>query len=608
MKKLFGIVICLLLLVCAVAPTLAFAAAGNASNIIYFLNPTAIAALDGKLYVADNIEAGNSVLLCFDVKGSNPAYEYTTEVNGDVTNLSVKEGGLYAVLKDKVIEYAIGDKSLTLKQSFDVKDAVNFVWGVYRDRNVEYYASEEQLYRNNNGEFWGAGVGTLSNVKDIDFIGDNVYYLHGDNAAKLQRWNGKEGGVSPNDIINTKLDISDSGAKGLFTRKIGENSFPGFFSDSSIAYVEIANESCNVVTMLNYDTDQKGKIADVVEDGGTLYVLNDKNSVEIYKGNTENYTLSSVIGTDTLPGEVPTAFTSFTLVQRVGYPANIVFKTSGERSVETLVDNAAEYIVLGYDGDERSDFYYVLYGDSFGWVKKSDGATAPADDGKLRVVDTSVSQGVVEYKTKFVSLGAVWVYPLPREAFKPNEAYEQSASTRKEVTVLQRFTEGNTVWYYVRYDGDKLGFVTEENVGKFYLSANIDDAPVVGERKANGKLFGFVQLYDNNLPETMDDDHCAYNEKGDIIHLGSGTRVTLIEEYSNGTALVQVAYGDGSTATGYCLADRLIAVTALTTNAVFGLIATGIAVVLIAVLTAVFVKRSKNKKATDEPEAKENEN
>ena len=330
--------------------------------------------------------------------------------------------------------------------------------------------------------------------------------------------------------------------------------------------------------------------------------------MEIYKGNTENYTLSSVIGTDTLPGEVPTAFTSFTLVQRVGYPANIVFKTSGERSVETLVDNAAEYIVLGYDGDERSDFYYVLYGDSFGWVKKSDGATAPADDGKLRVVDTSVSQGVVEYKTKFVSLGAVWVYPLPREAFKPNEAYEQSASTRKEVTVLQRFTEGNTVWYYVRYDGDKLGFVTEENVGKFYLSANIDDAPVVGERKANGKLFGFVQLYDNNLPETMDDDHRAYNEKGDIIHLGSGTRVTLIEEYSNGTALVQVAYGDGSTATGYCLADRLIAVTALTTNAVFGLIATGIAVVLIAVLTAVFVKRSKNKKATDEPEAKENKN
>ncbi len=600
MKKLFGIVICLLLLVCAIVPTFAFAAAGTASNIIYFLHPTAITVLDGKLFVADNIENGSSVLLCFDISDGEPVYDYTTEVQGDVTNLSVKEDGLYAVLTDKVIEYTVGDKSLTVKQSFDVEGAVNFVWGVYGNDYVEYYASKEQLYRNNNGKFWGMGVGTLSNVKDIDFIGDNIYYLHGESEAKLQRWNGKESAVDPSDVVNSKLDISDSGAKGLFTRQTSGNSYPGFFSDGVIAYVEIANESCNVVTMLNYDTEHKGKIVDVVEDGGALYVLSDNNSVEIYTGNTGNYTVSSVIGTDTLPGEVPQSFTSFTLVECVGYPSNIIFKTSGEHSVETLIDNATEYIVLGYDGDAQSDFYYVLAGDSFGWVKKSDGATAPADDGKLRVVDTSVSHGIVEYKTQFVSLGAVWVYPLPRKVFTPI-AFQQSATNRKDVTVLQRFTEGDTVWFFVRYDGDKLGFVTEENIGRFYLSANTEGTVVVGERKANGKLFGYVQLYDNNNPETMNDDHHAYNEKGEVNHLGSGTRVTLVEEYENGTALVQVVYGDGSTTTGYCFADRLISVSALTTNAVFGLTVTGIAVVLATVLTAVFVKRNKNKKKSEAP-------
>ncbi len=615
MKK--PVVVAILLLVVALTlPTFVTAEASAVSDITYFLDPTAIATVQGKLFVADKIESGKSVILCFDVSGDKPNYCFTQEVDGDVEGLSSKEGGLYAVLSNKVVEYTVGDNALTQATVFAVQpNPVNMVYGAFGDTKTEIYATTTQLYRNGGDKFWGVGLGNFDNFADILALDDGfLYYLYGNDSANLKRANGKNSlGLPEEDVVNDKLDISNSGAKGLFAWTTDQNkTFPAYFSDNAVHYVEIADSICNPVALISDYPQQNGTITDVASDGQKLFVLNSQHKVDIYTKNNENtLQVSATIGTETLSGDVPTKYTSFTLVKSAGYPSNIVFKTGGENSVERLIENAEQYIVLGYDGAEESPFYYVLIGDKFGWVKKSDNATSPQNDGKLQVVDTAMSHDVVEYKTefKFNSLGAVYLAPLPNSSYMTEKywtVHNQSATNRTEVTVLQRFTEGQNVWYYVSF-GNTKGFVKQEDVGQFYLSANIDGLEVVGDRKVNGTLFGYVQLYDNNNPDTMDEAHHARTDEKELEHLSSGTRVTLIKQYDNGTSLVQVLYDDGTTVTGYCFSDRLIAVTALTTNAVFGLVVMCVAVTLAVVLTVVFLRRRKRTQPTASPaETEEN--
>ncbi len=613
MKKLFGIVVCLLMLACTFAPAAFAATTGSTSHVIYFLNPTAIAAADGKLYVADNIENGSSVILCFDTSADAPAYRYTIDVTGNITNLSVKEDGLYAIFTDRVVEYATGE-TLTEQKTFNVQNAVDFVSGVINtdNDNGEYYATKEQFFvkdprktdPSETDYFGQVGFGSQSDIKGMTSIGQYVYCLfNSDGNVVCQRIDGQvtRPASTTTDPLNKNANLLASiqpAPKGLFAygQKVG------IFSDDGIRFVEIAESNSTVNDLIapaDYNVSERGTISDAVADGDKIYVLNDQHKVEIFKKNNDKFQSEAVIGTETLPVEVPSVdeLDSFTLVRCVGYPSNIVFKTNGEGSIAELIDDATEYIVLGYDGDESSDFYYVLVGDKFGWVKKSDGATSPENDGKLRVVNTAVGEGNLTYNAKFVSLGTVWIRQLPRKSF-PEIAFEQTASTRQNVTVLQRFTEGDTVWYYIRYDGDKLGFVEAKNIGNFYIQP-AGESKVVGQRKINTSLFGTVTIYDNCVPETMTDEHKAVDSNGNAVAMHAGQRVTLVESYDNGTSLVYVDLGDGTNAAGYVQTENLIAPQALTTNAVFGISVTAVAIALAVVLTIVFVQRGKKRRRAE---------
>ena len=614
MKKFFGIAICLLLSICVVLPVASFAdAAGSTSYVAYFLNPTAIAAADGKLYVADNIEDQKSVIYCFDTSEETPAYRYTTDVTGNIVNLSVKEGGLYAIFTDRVVEYATGE-TLTEQKIFNVQDAVDFVSGVINisDDKGEYYATKEQFFVKDPrcsdpqeaNYFSPFGFGSQSDIKGMVSIGQYVYCLFSsDGNIVCQRIDGqitRPAGTTtdPLNKNSTLLASVDPAPKGIFAyeQKVG------IFSDSEIRFVEIAESTSTVTdTVVDYDANEKGNICDVVADGEKIFVLNAQHKVEIFAKVSDKFQSNAVIGTETVTDDVPSVdeLNSFTLVQCVGHPANIIFKTEGENSIAELIDDATEYVVLGYDGDENADFYYVLSGDKFGWVKKSNGATSPQNDAKLKVINTSVGDGTLTYNAKFVSLHTVWIRQLPRKSF-PQIAFEQTASTRQNVVVLQRFTEGDTVWYYIRYDGDKFGFVEAENIGSFYIQT-ASETKVEGQRKINTSLFGTVTIYDNGDPDTMTDEHLAIDSEGNTVRMHAGQRVTLVESYENGVSLVYVDLGDGNNAAGYVKTDELIATTALTTNAIFGIVVTAIAIVLAITLTVVFVQRSKKRRKTTAP-------
>ena len=79
---------------------------------------------------------------------------------------------------------------------------------------------------------------------------------------------------------------------------------------------------------------------------------------------------------------------------------------------EIKTDYTGQFIILDFEGAEDLPFYYVLIGDKFGWVQKSDGVTLPQNDSRLTIVNTQISQDVT-YKAKFTSLNTVFIYRCP---------------------------------------------------------------------------------------------------------------------------------------------------------------------------------------------------
>lgn len=614
MKKLFVIALCLLLLA---APTfvVAFAASGTQSDgVTHFLNPTAVAVVGNKLFVADNIEDGESMIVCFDVSGDTPAFQYNERVEGNVTELSAKgEEGLYAVLSDKVVEYAVSDK-LSVVQTFENLSGVkHFISGVVDTENHlgEYYVTSDNIFFKNPRQsdvqssdyFYQQNPAPLQDIRGFVSVGSFVYYLCSlDNNFICKRIDGIERGFDPNDPLNKNGDLltSFTDPKGLFVW--GNN--VGLFTENSIHFVEIGSSNSTINALIpakstdnnGYDVEEKGKIVDVTAANEVLYVLNANHKVEIYKRGGANFQDVNTIGTEEVTDPVPQKYTSFTLVRNMGYPSNIIFKTSGEHSVANLVNDAEEYIVLGYDGDENSDFCYVLYdeadGYGFGWVRKSDELTN-------HIVNTAAGPNGLTYKTKFVTPDAVWVHELPRES-SAKTPFTQTANSRTQVTVLQKFFEGQTEWDYVQYDGDKRGFVKNETLfDQYYIDLTLEgDVHVVGQFKINTSLFGTVRIYDN--PNELTDEHLAVDSSYNPVVLHSGARVTLVENCDNGTSLIQIDLGNGTNATGYVKTSCLINKNALTTNAIFGIVTVCVAAVLAVTLTVVFVRKKKNSAAPPE--------
>lgn len=612
--RLCGILLCLLLIVGCVAPLTAVANEAEASDgqdSVHFINPTAITVLGDRLYVSDIVEDGKTALLCFDISGSMPLLKYTYDkIDGDTIGLSNdKQNTLFLNMGNKVMELTVTQEGVAQTDkiySMPVSSQSSIVDVAYGkianiDDKTLYALTQTGLSRYDEASqtFNVDLVSSLNNTKALLSIDKEpnyqLYYLSqsGSDSALCNRMNLSNGGDTG---FASKLTLT-SGFVPTGMLQIQDS--VALYDNDSIFVIEETANFANTVALLTLSTlyASKCRICDVESYGERLFVLNSENKIDVFDKTEDVYNKNptATIGSDQVSKDVPTSYTSFTLARPSGYPANIVYKTSAETSIPEIITDASEYVILGYEGDDNSHYYYVMVGDKFGWVKKSDGAENATDDGKLNIVNNNLSDATFTYEARFTSLKAVYVYDLPLSTLGSEHQTEvsQTASSMKAVKLLQKFNEGDTTWYLISYDEGKTGFVKESDVGKPHITSSVEPEEIVGRKKINSSLFAAVNLY---LTAELKQGEFVTDAQGNQIKLYSGDEVRLVKTEQN-SAFVMILHKNGDKDFGWIEADRLIELHQITTNAIVGLVTLAVAIALAATLLIVYFKRKKRIRA-----------
>lgn len=633
MKKT-GIIAVLLaiVLLCAV-PSMAFAAtaATSAGANMRLINPSAILTIGDNLFVADNIDSNRSVILCFDITGSTPIYKYTCSLNKSIVNIADVNGELCVIYADSVETYTVGE-SLEINESKKYDNTENIkdiTYGIYAPAsttyNAVYFLDDRDLTVLYEGETTRKATGYQAGTTDAAnclFVSESMLgadlggYVYCVFNNDIKRYNGKDGswGMSKfaPDLFNENgVYAPNFSVEGIFAYQVGEAWQLALYSEKQIYTLEkkhhgTAEEGkeweygATEAFPLNRENADSA-ILDVQYAKNKLFILNSNKQVEIYSYDTGNGKFEreqTTIGTDTITVDsaLPTKFTEFTLAKSKGYPTNIVYKTTdAATSIEEIItDNEDTFTILNFDGADELPFYYVLVGNKFGWVKKSDGVSVPQDDPMIEIINTQISPNI-SYKAKFISANAVTIYELPLSDSK-SVTFNQTLADAKDVIVLQRFTEvtdnGKTIeWYFVSYDDGKKGFIQSGNIGQFYTDSTIDEGvPYLDDMKINSSIFEAVKIY---LTSSMAENEAICDSEGNVIKLYSGALVKAIRTEKDAT-YVEVKRGH-TVSYGWMPTNNLIGQHKITTNAIVGLSILGAAIIVAAVFFVVFVRRKKKK-------------
>lgn len=605
MKKISVIIICSALLIACLIPTFALAAEqSDTAASVHLINPAAIAVMGDYLYVADNIEQNRTALLRFDIH--DYSLSGTLEIPYSVSNLSTGNNSLYAVCGNTVAELKInGSNPLEITETFTFDETVvDFAYGSFTTASAYYALTNSGLLRfaqddiDNGFDY----VFPFTNTTSVNCLNLNgIYSLTTDSTAIIKYYG--PNGNTPAVTFNMPAGFAPVGM-------FDWNNQVALYSANSIYYY-VENPATNYVGQPLftdvYTNEDNAKIVDVVAATDTLFVLNNQKKIDVYKQTDGGFDKANkvTIGTDSVSLDVPTEYTSYTLVRAKNYPANIIYKSTDENSVDGIITDATEYIVLGYDGDDQCPYFLAYVGGKFGWVKKSDGSNSIDDEvqaGKMEIIPTSVGTETVGYVAKFISLKTVYVYKLPNSSLTPT-SFTQNADNMTEVKVLQKFTEtladGKTLdWYFVSYKENETGFVQSSAIGKFHAVGPNEGAPESSVYKINSSLFEAVKLYSTSQ---MTEYEVVYDENDNPVKLYSGSRVHVIErDEEKNASFVMVLHNDGTRDYGWLPTNRLIDTHKMTTNAIVGLSLLGFAVALTAVLLAVFLRRRKKIKANVE--------
>ena len=611
MKKLLLMLICVLVVSALALPTFVVAESKTA-NDVHFISPTGIALVGDYLLVSDKVADDQSAILCFDIGVGANAHKFTYLLDKQAITLSASEGRLFVVFADSFAEYTIQAQSNTLElvKTYNQSNVIDVCVGKLDTDEVIYFVQSS-----NDGDTLKCVMpdGTIgsTNMKVNKAFGilplsdgtNNYIYIAGknnDGSNSITRWGCKPLWDIAGDALNQNGVRNYAQNFALIGIATNNRNYPVVYGAKSMYNLnEDGNDAFIAEQGFADFAAQEHNIIKVATSQTHLVILNSNNQLLIY--NLDGTTLgasSGVIGSDQVSTPVPTTFSGFTLAKSIGYPTNIIYKTANQdTSIQSILtkDQVKEFIILDYEGAENSSYYYVFVNGKFGWIKKSDNATTPTTDDKIEIVDTSVS-GVVTYNAKFNSLGKVYIYDLPTSDQNIRQLLDtvsQSGDEMVDVTILQQFKEGNIIWYYVEYNQGNRGFVKSSDVGQF-TATYVGPMDAVVDKQINASLFNAVTMHTN---KSLSEDTVLTLDGVNPIKLYSGDWVQVLEvDEEAGAALIQLVMDDGTTTFGWVQSSRLVDLYAITTNAIVGLSALGVAVVLAIVFATVFIKRKQSVK------------
>ena len=609
--------VCLILAICLLfalpAPALAADTAQTETDSHIFLtNPVAIASVQGNLFVADNLESNHSVVFCFDVSGAEPVKTIEKEFDKQIVNIAEVDGKLAVIYKNEIETYSVTSNQLIAADTYNVGGALDVAYGAMKTNSGDGSTFAAISYiSSNKAQFKGAGNWTdvfeTPNGHAVTFFDGYFYYAYN---GKVKR----DDGLTPtNDQFNAAFDADGNSFKptGIVTYQLNGAQKMALFDATSACAVDFDNYTATASLFADVK-DVDGNIVDLCFASGKLFALNSNKRVKIFAENSDhtNFVITNyAIGTDTISITPPTEFTGFTLAKSLGYPTNIIYKTVDDAAdVNIVTDCKDQFIILDFEGAANLKYYYVMYGNRFGWVRKSVGASTPQQDAKIEVINNNVGTAGVKYTSKFASLNAVYVYSLPRSDSPYADEFNQKADSMVQFTFLQSFdevkTDGKTVtWFYIEYVNPKTeqtmrGFIPEGTFGNIVGEQTKSDQGIeCFEQKINSSLFEAVKIY---LTESMASGQEISDSEG-IIKLYSGTYVNAIE--IRGLATYVQVYHHGKYVYGWVPTANLIDTNKLTTNAIVGISLLADAAVLGITLTVVFVERRKRRRRKAEKEA-----
>lgn len=591
------------------------------SHDIYLIDPTAVATVGNYLYIADNVDGSQGVVMRFEIAANGqPTKDTTVLTTGKrIVGLSGSDiriteadgiiGTLYviyeseAVLYDVAADGSLSENTQTFTHITDAtlggKQLVDVCVGFNRDLPTVYLLFNDSLtVYVPDKSFWRSVVSHLTNTKSLFSSNDYVYFIAADKCDRIECASGYH---DQNYTANVTLTPTNGFS---FTVEEGGATYPALYNKTDIEFLQgVGSDKANFAT-LNGNDDLT--VLDIAAVTSTVFVLDSNKQVRVYvKTTTENFKRTDIhVGSDTVSQSFPTdqtKFTAYTLARSKGYPTNIVYRTTDTATSIAKVEDKFDgtFIVLDYDGSTSCPYYYVLIGNKFGWVKKSSAEATPGTDEKIAVISSKVND-TVSLKAKLSTLSNVYVYALPfgeADSF----TYTQSANDMTEVDLLQTFKQttdaGVVTWYYISFDDEgttRKGFVKQDDLGHF----SVDPKSTIGleveksNLKINATLFEAVTVY---ATADMTQGAELYNANG-IVKLYSGDRVFLVEKSEDGrAAMICILHKDNAVDYGWIDANRLINVNSITANTIAGLSFLGGAIILGILLLVVFkIKKKKS--------------
>lgn len=633
MKSKISLAICIVLLASLLfamsLPCVTTAVAqADESHDIYFIDPTAVAVVGNYLFVSDNVDDNTKGIVwrfTLNADGVPTAGKQTDIEGGRINGLSGSSvslsdnenviGSLYVIRKNEAVLYDVtADGTLTAnaKAYTNVKPTAEETLAdacaiLYDNHGSVAYLTDTLYVRDPNRTNFYKPSGNITNSQAMFYSKDNLYYIANGTLASLYIPTLEKQTVAINNLGNFKprdgFEFTDTDNK--TTLALYNDTQIVFLEQKGSAYEPYGTaDTWDDITKLHPEVTGI-RIIDIAATASTLYILDSNNQVYMY--NKESASAKSVIatnggqpvyiGSETVSQPIPKDITSFKLARSTGYPTNIVYRTADETTCipQVYKKYTDTFIILDYDGSHNCPYYYVLIGDKFGWIMKSDGVTVPENDKKISIISSNVNDNV-ELKAKLVTLGNVYIYSMPFDgAGSTTTVFTQNAQKMQEVKLLQTFKqvkETETLdWFLISFTCDNVetkGFVKKSDLGYF----SVDQHSVIGSEvqranlKINATLFEAVTVY---ATKDMMKGSELYNDKGEVVKLYSGDRVFLLGKSDDGSvAEICILHNDNTADFGWIEASRLVNINAITANTIAGLSFLGGAILLAILLFVVF--------------------